>query len=112
MPTKTAQLKTRLAGALIVCLCASLVAPALAGAQQVEPTTDQYESTLQVFGEGGNDNAPPSGGSQDSGLEGNVGPLPFTGFDVVGMAAVALAVAGLGLALQRAVAREPSDRPR
>ena len=32
-------LKTKLAGVLIVALCASLVAPALAGAQQVDPTT-------------------------------------------------------------------------
>ncbi len=44
-----------------------------------------------------------------SGLGGRVGPLPFTGFDVIAMAAVALAVAGLGLALQRAVSRQPSD---
>ena len=44
-----------------------------------------------------------------SGLGGRVGPLPFTGFDVIAMAAVALAVTGLGLALQRAVSREPSD---
>ena len=51
--------------------------------------------------------APPS--SADGGLGGNVGPLPFTGFDVIAMAAVALAVTGLGLALQRAVSREPRD---
>ena len=38
-----------------------------------------------------------------------MGPLPFTGFDVIAMAAVALAVAGLGLALQRAVSRGSSD---
>ena len=37
------------------------------------------------------------------------GPLPFTGFDVIAMAAVALAVTGLGLALQRAVSRESTD---
>ena len=40
------------------------------------------------------------------GLSHNVGPLPFTGFDVIAMAAVALAVTGLGLALQRAVVRQ------
>ena len=44
-----------------------------------------------------------------TGLGGNVGPLPFTGFDVIAMAAVALAVTGLGLGLQRAVSREPTD---
>jgi len=103
--TMTARIKTRLAGLLIVVLCASLVAPVLAGAQQVDPTSDQYDSTLQVINKGSNDNAPP--GSDESGLGGSVGPLPFTGFDVIAMVAVALAVAGVGLALQRAVAREP-----
>jgi hypothetical protein len=57
-------------------------------------------------------NVTASGGPGDpgspSGLGGRVGPLPFTGFDVIAMAAVALAVAGLGLALQRAVSRQPS----
>ena len=43
------------------------------------------------------------------GLNDSVGPLPFTGFDVIAMLAVALAVTGLGLALQRAVSREPRD---
>jgi hypothetical protein len=109
--TTTARIKTKLAGLLIVVLCGSLLAPALAGAQQVEPTSDQYESTLQVINKGSNDNAPP-GRSDESGLGGSVGPLPFTGFDVIAMAAVAVAVAGVGLALQRAVSREPSDQPR
>lgn len=108
--------KTRLAGALIVALCASLVAPAFAVAQQVSPTDDQYGSTLEALDEGSR--GTPTGGGAPSGdppgdprtgLEGNVGPLPFTGFDVIAMAAVALAVTGLGLLLQRAVAREPHD---
>ena len=50
-----------------------------------------------------------SGGSGGGGLDGNLGPLPFTGFDVIAMAAVALAVTGLGLALQRAVSRESTE---
>ena len=91
-------LKTRLAGLMIVVLCASLAAPAFAGAQQVDPTTSQYGDELTQINVGGN---PPS----DTGLGGRVGPLPFTGFDVIAMAAVALAVTGLGLALQRAVSR-------
>ncbi|MGH2987326.1 MAG: hypothetical protein ACRDLO_11665 [Solirubrobacterales bacterium] len=111
MRTKTARIKTRLPGLLIVLLCASLVAPVLAGAQEIAPTSDQYDSTLQVINKGSNDDAPP-GGSEESGLGGSVGPLPFTGFDVIAMAAIAVAVAGLGLALQRAVSREPSDQSR
>jgi hypothetical protein len=42
-------------------------------------------------------------------LSGDVGPLPFTGFDVIAMAAVALTVTGFGLVLQRAVARRFSE---
>ena len=95
-------LKTRLAGLLIVTVCLSLLAPAFAGAQDT-PTDDQYRSSLTQISTGGE---PPS---SDDGLSGNVGPLPFTGFDVIAMAAVALAVTGLGLALQRAVSREPND---
>ena len=90
-------LKTRFASVMIVVLCASLAAPAFAGAQQVDPTKSQYGDKLSEIQVGGGN--PPS----DTGLGGRVGPLPFTGFDVIAMAAVALAVTGLGLALQRAV---------
>jgi len=93
-------LKTRFASLMIVVLCTSLAAPAFAGAQQVDPTASQYGDKLSEIQVGG-DSTPPS----DDGLGGRVGPLPFTGFDVIAMAAVALAVTGLGLALQRAVAR-------
>jgi hypothetical protein len=102
----TKSLKVRVAVVVIAAICASLAAPALAGAQSANPTKEQYDNTLTQIRAGG----PPSGEpGQSSGLGGNVGPLPFTGFDVIAMAAVALAVAGLGLALQRAVSRESSD---
>ena len=101
----TTLLKTKLAGLLVVALCASLAVPALAGAQQVDPTTSQYGDQLSQINTGGNGNTPRSGISDAAlaaprrhrGLSGNVGPLPFTGFDVIAMAAVALAVTGLGL---------------
>ena len=104
----TQLMKTKLAGLLIVAVCASLLAPALAGAQQVDPTTSQYSDRLTQVSAGG---TPPSdtGSGGSGGLSGNVGPLPFTGFDVIAMAAVALAVTGLGLGLQRAVSREPRE---
>jgi hypothetical protein len=105
LPT-TQLLKTKLAGLLIVAIFASLLLPAFAGAQQVDPTQHQYGDSLTQIGTGGN--TPPATGS--SGLGGNVGPLPFTGFDVIAMAAVALAVTGLGLGLQRAVSRDPGDQ--
>jgi hypothetical protein len=118
-------LKTKLAGMMIVAICAALVAPAFAGAQTVDPTSSQYNNTLQQVSQGGSacsDGSSGSSGSASSsgsdctpppssnaGLGGNVGPLPFTGFDVIAMAAVALAVTGLGLGLQRAVSRHPGD---
>ena len=106
----TKSLKTKLAGLLIVALCVSVAAPAMAGAQQVSPTGDQYDNELTQLNQGAE--PPASGGSGSasaSGLGGNVGPLPFTGFDVIAMAAVALAITGLGLGRQRAVSRDPSE---
>jgi hypothetical protein len=119
-------IKTKLAALMIVAVCAALIAPAFAGAQTVDPTTDQYNNVLQQVSQGGstcNDGSSGSGSSAsngsdcapppsaNAGLGGNVGPLPFTGFDVIAMAAVALAVTGLGLGLQRAVSRDAGDTP-
>lgn len=106
-------LKTRLASLLIAALCASIAVPAVAGAQQVSPTDSQYGSQLNQVNQGTQVNQGADAGTASadsaSGLGGNVGPLPFTGFDVIAMLAVALAVAGLGLALQRAVSHGSSE---
>ena len=111
-------LNTKFAVLLILVLCASLAVPAFAAAQGINPTDSQYADQLTQVDQGaqppGGSSSGPSGGDSGSGsgsgLGGRVGPLPFTGFDVIAMAAVALAVAGLGLGLQRAVSRQPSDR--
>jgi hypothetical protein len=95
----------KLVTVLVLVVCASLLAPSLAGAQSASPSNSQYKDTLTQINAGN----PPDDSGSGSGLGGNVGPLPFTGFDVIAMAAVALAVTGLGLALQRAVSRDPSD---
>lgn len=88
---------------LVALLAVAMLAfPALAAAQS-SPTDDQYDPCTNCSLSSGG-----SGGS--GGLGGNVGPLPFTGFDVIAMVAVALAVTGVGLALQRAVARESADK--
>ena len=110
------QLKKKLAGLMVTAIFAALLLPAFAGAQTASPSEAQYSGNLEqvtpddgggaITGGGGGGTAP-SGGS--GGLGGNVGPLPFTGFDVIAMAAVALAVTGLGLALQRAVSRDTGD---
>ena len=115
--------KKKLASVMLVAIFTALIAPAFAGAQTVDPTETQYNNTLQqvsqggsacVEGEsgsgtsaGGDECAPPP--ASNNGLGGNVGPLPFTGFDVIAMTAVALAVTGLGLGLQRAVSRDANE---
>lgn len=89
--------RVRVRARLLVGLIVAMLAfPAFAGAQGSSPTRDQYKDIPACL----------DCGSDDVGLGGNVGPLPFTGFDVIAMVAVALGVTGIGLALQRAVARE------
>lgn len=98
------------AAGLLVIAALGIGMPTAAGAQQIQggldgPTAEQYDPPVvkvETSG-GGNDPGDPSA------LSDPVGPLPFTGFDVIAMLAVALAVTGLGLALQRAVANRPSD---
>jgi len=109
------RLRFRIVAVLLVVM---LAFPALAAAQSPKqsPTDAQYGGSdvsldQQVKGSSGSSGETGSGPSGETGLRGNVGPLPFTGFDVIAMAAVALAVTGLGLALQRAVARESTDQP-
>lgn len=92
---------------LIAVLAIAVALPTAAGAQQIEgsagPTSDQYDPPLVQV------NTSTGGGDGGSGLTDPVGPLPFTGFDVIAMLAVALAVTGLGLGLQRAVSRQAHD---
>lgn len=98
---KRARMRAILAGALVALLLGTLASPALAGAasgSSSDPTSAQYGPPV----------TPPQA-TDPSGLGGNVGPLPFTGFDVIVMAAVALTVTGLGLVLQRAVSRQPTE---
>jgi hypothetical protein len=108
-----ARMKTRitrrLALMVVVALTAAFVAPAFATAQTLEPTEGQYDDTLTQISQGANPGNPGGPDEPTGTLDENVGPLPFTGFDVIAMAAVALAVAGLGLALQRAVSRSPQQ---
>lgn len=103
-----------LAAALLSALLVGAITPVSAGAQATSPTCEQYSRTTGTFGGGGGNtncqriNNNGGGGIDPSGdglLKSRIGSLPFTGFDVLSMAAVALAVTGLGLVLQRAVSR-------
>jgi hypothetical protein len=98
--------KKKFAGMLVALAITAFALPGVAAAQQIAPTQSQYDDSLTQVSTGVDN---PDGPSAD-GLDSRVGPLPFTGFDVIAMAAVALAVTGLGLALQRAVSRGPSDQ--
>ncbi len=113
-------IRKTLVAMIAAAMIAAAIAPAMAGAQVTSPSCEQYSSSTGQFG-GGNgsvvgggkcNNVEPGGGggstnppATSSGLNSRVGGLPFTGFDVLSMAAVALAVTGLGLILQRAVSR-------
>jgi len=107
----TSKIRKAIAGLLVVALVGVFAMPAAALAQDItqsgrdcttQPTDDQYVTKTVCIQTQTGSNSDPNGG----GLSHNVGPLPFTGFDVIAMAAVALAVTGLGLALQRAVVRQ------
>jgi hypothetical protein len=95
-------------GAVMALVLGMLAMPVFASAQAQSPSDDQYSVVpppSTSTGSGGDPGDP----GDPSGLSGRVGPLPFTGFDVIAMAAVALAIAGLGLGLQRAVASRPQE---
>jgi hypothetical protein len=99
----------RLGGlALLGVIAAIAVAPATALAQDAlsNPSADQYEPQSQVQGAtgsgGSNDGSgPAAANTASSGLNSNVGSLPFTGLDVIVLAIVAAALIGTGLTLRR-----------
>jgi hypothetical protein len=78
----------------------AIAVPAGASAQNVSPTDDQYESGVLGAAGGGD-----SGSSTDpvatSGSE-----LPFTGLDVLAIAAIGVGLLGAGFAVRRAARSE------
>ncbi len=105
--------------ALVLTVAAFAAIPTVAGAQTIDPTTDQYDNTLQQVSQGGSacenaapgsaaaaECAPPPSSCEDRAANGSgedctpeAGGLPFTGLDVAALAAVAgfLLLAGIGL---------------
>ena len=91
----------RLGGlALLAVIAAVAIAPATALAQDAlsNPSASQYEPQSQVQGTSTTGSAAQN---TSSGLNGNVGSLPFTGMDVIVLAIVAAALIGTGVALRR-----------
>lgn len=102
----------RLGGlALLAVVAAVAIAPATALAQDAlsNPSDSQYQPKSQVQGTSTNGSntsasvpaAANTSASSASGLNGNVGSLPFTGMDVIVLAVVAAALIGTGVALHR-----------
>lgn len=100
----------RLGGlALLAVVAAVAIAPATALAQDAlsNPSASQYEPKSQVQGNSTNGSngpgtsVPAAANTSASGLNGNVGSLPFTGMDVIVLAVVAAALIGTGVALHR-----------
>lgn len=95
---------------IVIALIGAFAMPALAAAQG-GPTADQYEPTSEAIAGltesgGGGDSSTPVVADQTEAVESQVGELPFTGLDVIGLFVIAIAVAGSGLLLQRAVSKE------
>jgi hypothetical protein len=95
-------------------LIASFVAVAFAGVPTAiaqdsidDPSSAQYEPPIPE-GEGTAGSAA-SGGSDPSGLDSNIGSLPFTGMDLLIVFGVALLLAGTGFALRR-LSSPPAER--
>jgi hypothetical protein len=90
--------RSRIFALLAMITALSLAAPV--AAQAADATKAQYGTAVsQIGGEVG------GGQSQSSGLQKRVvGGLPFTGLDVIALAAVAVALTSMGLALRRLTA--------
>jgi hypothetical protein len=83
---------------------ALLLVPASALAQQISPTSDQYDPKTSIVSEGPGEPGQPSTNDQSSG---GGGGLPFTGLDVGLLIAAAGVLGASGLVLRRLSA---SDR--
>jgi hypothetical protein len=95
----------RLGGlALLGVIAAVAIAPATALAQDAlsNPSDAQYEPQSQVQGTTTSQTSgPAAANTSNSGLNSNVGSLPFTGLDVIVLAIVAAGLIGTGVALHR-----------
>jgi len=108
--TKSHKRPPRFLACLGVAICFAL-AGAAPGLAESDPTAAQYDDPLQQVtdssgGGGGVDETPEPA---RSGLQKEVvGGLPFTGLDVIALAAVALALTSMGFALRRMTAPRDS----
>lgn len=94
----------RLCALAVAMLAFAVTIPAVASAQSIDPTDEQYrEGVLGVAAGGGSGDSASDGSSSGSAADG----LPFTGLDVVAIAAIGAGLLGAGFAVRRAA--RPSD---
>ncbi|HEX7059070.1 MAG TPA: hypothetical protein VF176_04395 [Solirubrobacterales bacterium] len=85
--------------------------PALGLAAGTDPVNAQYDNPVHQANAGGGAgnaavNAAPPSAAPAQGSQGGIGGgLPFTGFDLIALAAVALALTSIGFVLRRFTAR-------
>lgn len=91
--------RSRLSVMLIVAVVAALAVVPTAAAQDStsDPSAAQYNPPIPDPG----GTASTSASGSDSGLNSNIGSLPFTGMDLLIVAGVAFVLTGTGFALRR-----------
>jgi hypothetical protein len=89
--------RSRLGLFLVVALVAAFTAVPAAMAQD-DPSAAQYDPPIPDSGTAGSSASGAGGGS---GLDSNIGSLPFTGMDLLIVGGVAFVLTGTGFALRR-----------
>lgn len=93
-----------------VALVGAFAAAPMAVAQTDDPSSAQYNPPNIEEGTAGGGASGSGAGSEESGLSASIGSLPFTGMDLLIIAAVALMLTGTGFALRRlSMPRDPSS---
>ena len=83
---------------LIVAMLAAFAAVPAFAQDTDDPTSAQYDPPIPESTTAG---SAASGGGDPSGLDSNIGSLPFTGMDLLIVGGVALVLTGTGFALRR-----------
>jgi hypothetical protein len=91
-------MRNRLGIALVVAIVSAFAVAPVAVAQD-DPSAAQYNPPIPD--PGGTAGTTASGSEGESGLNSNIGSLPFTGMDLLIVAGVAFVLTGTGFALRR-----------
>ena len=91
--------RSRLSLLLIVAVVSAFAVVPIAAAQDSssDPSSAQYDAPIPDAGTA----SASASSSDDSGLNSNIGSLPFTGMDLLIVAGVAFVLTGTGFALRR-----------